>query len=107
MKNRALVLVMILGAFGSAFYHPAFAQSSVGGPTKQNAAVGGPVKQNSPVLPANKGGSISVSTPSHSSGPVRQDPPVVPPNKTGSISASPPLPVRCPAGSCAAKGTNR
>jgi hypothetical protein len=79
MKNEAWAIAMILGAFGSTFCHPAFAQNSVGGPTKQTA-VGGPVDHNSPVLPANKGGSISVSPPPH---------------------------LKCPAGHCAAKGTNR
>jgi hypothetical protein len=79
MKNGALVILVILGAFQNAFCHPALAQSSVGGPTRQNA-VGGPVKQNSPVVPANKGGSISVSPPSH---------------------------LKCPTGPCAAKGSNR
>jgi hypothetical protein len=106
MKNGALVIVMILGVFGSAFYHPAFAQSSVGGPARQKA-VGGPVKQISPVVPANKGGSITVSPAPQVSGPVKQNSPVLPPNKTGSVSASPPSPLKCPAGTCAAKGTNR
>jgi hypothetical protein len=106
MKNRTLVIVMILGAFGSALYHPAFAQNAVGGPAKQNA-IGGPVKQNSLVVPPNKAGSMPASPPSHLSAPVKQNSPVVPPNRTGSISASPPPSLKCPAGSCAAKGTNR
>lgn len=76
MKNGALVVVvMILGAFQNAFYRPALAQNSVGGPTRQTA-VGGPVKQNSAVLPANKGGFISVSPPSHCKvphGPLRRE----------------------------------
>jgi hypothetical protein len=88
MKNGALVIVIILGAFGNAFHHPAFAQNAVGGPTKQSAvggpvkqnAVGGPVKQNSPVVHPTTGGSISVSTPPH---------------------------LNCPAGLCGAKGTKR
>jgi hypothetical protein len=64
MKNRALAIVVILGAFGN-FYSPAFAQSSIGGPlTKQNA-VGGAMKQNSPVLPPNKAGTASVNAPSN------------------------------------------
>jgi hypothetical protein len=65
MKNRALAIVVILGAFGN-FYPPAFAQSSVGGPppTRQNA-VGGAMKQNSPVLPPNKAGTVSVTAPSN------------------------------------------
>jgi hypothetical protein len=65
MKNGALAVVVILGAFGN-FSPPALAQSSVGGPppTKQNA-VGGPVKQNSPVLPPNKAGTVSVTAPSN------------------------------------------
>src|SRR5258708_14060237 len=104
MKNGALVIVMILGAFGSA--HPAFAQSSVGGPTRQKA-VGGPVKQNSPVVPPIKSGSITFSPPSQVSGPVKQNSPVVPPNRTGSISASPPSHLNCASGSCAAEGTYR
>jgi hypothetical protein len=65
MKNGALVIVMILGALGNAFYDPAFAQSSVGGPKKQNV-VGGPVTQSSAVLPPNKGGSIPASPSLHS-----------------------------------------
>ena len=75
MKNGALVVVMVLGVFQNASYHPALAQSSVGGPTKQSA-VGGPVKQNSPVVPANKAGFISASPPPH---------------------------VKCPTGPCTAK----
>jgi hypothetical protein len=61
MKNRALAIVVVLGAFGN-FYPPAFAQSSIGGPpTKQNA-VGGAMKQNSPVLPPR---TASVNAPSN------------------------------------------
>jgi hypothetical protein len=100
MKNRTLASVVMLGAFGSALYHPAFAQNAVGGPAKHNV-IGGPVKQNSLVVPSNKAGSIPASPPSHLSAPVKQNSPVVPLNKTGSISASPPSPLKCAAGACA------
>jgi hypothetical protein len=76
MKNgtivRVMALVMVLSAI--AFPNPASAQNAVGGPKKQ-IAVGGAAKQNSPVVPANKGGSTAVSSPS-----------------------------KCPSGSCVAKG---
>jgi hypothetical protein len=77
MKSRAPVFMVILGAIGSAFCHPAFAQNAVGGPSKQ-IAIGGPVKQTSTVLPPIKGGFISVSSPS-----------------------------KCPAGQCSAKAAKR
>ena len=64
MKNGALAVVVILGAFGN-FYAPAFAQSSVSGPPAKQNAVGGPVKQTSPVLPPNKAGTVSVTPPSN------------------------------------------
>jgi hypothetical protein len=103
MKNGTLVTAMMLGALGSVLHHPAFAQSAVGGaPTRQNI-VGGPVKHNSPVLPSNKGGSVSVSPPSRLSGLVKQTP-VVAQNKTVAISVSPRSPLKCSAGACAAKG---
>jgi hypothetical protein len=75
MTNGAMVraaLVVILSAF--TLSNPASAQNAVGGPKKQ-IAVGGAAKQNSPVVPANKGGSTAVSSPS-----------------------------KCPSGSCVAKG---
>jgi hypothetical protein len=62
MKNRALAIAVILGAFGN---FPASAQTSVGGPPAKQNAVGGPVKQNSPVLPPNKAGTVSVTAPSN------------------------------------------
>jgi hypothetical protein len=57
MKNKAIAILMALGAFGNDFCHPASAQSSVGGPKKQ-IVVGGAAKQNSPVVPVNKAASI-------------------------------------------------
>jgi hypothetical protein len=65
-------LVVILSAFTLSY--PASAQNAVGGP-KKPIAVGGAAKQNSPVVPANKGGSVTISSPS-----------------------------KCPTGSCVAKG---
>ena len=65
LKNRALVIVMLATAFASYFHDSAFAQTSIGGPNRQNA-LGGAVKQTSPVLPVNKGGSVPISSPSHS-----------------------------------------
>jgi hypothetical protein len=78
MKRGPAVIVIILGAIGYSFSHPALAQSSIGGPTKLRS-VGGPMKQSSPVVPASKSGLTSV----------------------------PPPPVKCLTGPCAAKGTNR
>jgi hypothetical protein len=72
MKNGTIVLALVIGAL--AFADPASAQNAVGGP-KKPIAVGGAAKQNSPVMPANKGGSSVVSTPS-----------------------------KCPTGSCVVKG---
>ena len=62
MKSAAAILA--LGVFfGSACCDLAFAQNSVGGPTRQ-PAIGGPVKQTSPVLPGNKAGSTATTPPS-------------------------------------------
>jgi hypothetical protein len=87
MKNAALVIVTIFAVLGGVFDHPAFAQNSVGGPTRRTV-VGGPVKQTSPVLPPNKGGSIAVSG---SAPPRPVSPPPAPP---------PPSHVKCTVGPC-------
>ena len=68
----AMILAVILGAF--VFSDVASAQNAVGGP-KKPAVVGGATRQTSPVVPANKGGSTTVSAPA-----------------------------KCPTGSCVAKG---
>jgi hypothetical protein len=62
MKNGTMIraVLVILGVF--ALSHPASAQTAVGGP-KKPTAVGGAAKQNSPVVPANKGGANTVSSP--------------------------------------------
>jgi hypothetical protein len=96
MRNAAFVAVIFLGALGSAFEYPAFAQNSVGGPTKRTV-IGGPVKQTSPVLPPNKGGSILVSQGPASPRPI-SSPPAPPP---------PPSHVKCTIGPCLVKGSNR
>jgi len=96
MKNKAIAILMALGAFGNDFCHPASAQSSVGGPKKQ-IVVGGAAKQNSPVVPVNKAASIPAA---------KQTSPVVPVSKGATISApSPPPHLKCAAGSCVAKGS--
>jgi hypothetical protein len=62
MKSGAAILA--LGVFlGGACCDLAFAQNSVGGPTRPTA-IGGPAKQTSPVLPGNKAGSTAATPPS-------------------------------------------
>ena len=85
MKNGAIALVMVVTVFGGCY--PAFAQGSVGGPKKQSP-LGGAVKQTSPVVPVNKGASVSVPPPSK---------PVPPPSAPPSTSASH---VKCGPGPC-------
>src|SRR5580698_9143454 len=46
MKNRALAMILVAAAFGSACCLPAAAQNAVGGMKKQNS-IGGPAKPNS------------------------------------------------------------
>jgi hypothetical protein len=41
--------------FGALWFSPTFAQSSVGGPSKQKNFVGGPTKQTNPVVPSGRG----------------------------------------------------
>ena len=94
MKGGAVLLVMLLGAFGNAVYHPAFAQSSIGGP-KAQSSIGGPKAQSS------IGGPKAQSS---VSGAAKQVSPVGPANKGGSITTSPPSHPKCPTGRCAAKG---
>jgi hypothetical protein len=62
--NRAIAIILVAAAFGSGVHHPASAQSTIGGPKKQTQ-LGGPAVQSSPVVPANKGGSISTVSTSH------------------------------------------
>ena len=81
MKNGVIALVIVAAVFGSDFCHPASAQSALGGPQKHNA-LGGAMKQTSPVLPMNKGGSVSISPPS----PRPPPPPPPPPFPGGLIS---------------------
>jgi len=105
MKNGAIVILLALGVLVNDFDHPASAQNAIGGPKKQTS-VGGAAKQSSPVVPANKGGSISVSQPSQRTsvgGAAKQSSPVVPANKGGSISISQPSHPKCPPGTCVAK----
>jgi hypothetical protein len=78
VKNRALAMAMLLGAFAEAHCHSAIAQGSVGGPAKQST-IGGPKMQKSSVMPANSGGIIP----------------------------SPPSNPRCPANTCVAKKTKK
>jgi hypothetical protein len=62
MKNGSIVLMMALVVVLGALPDSASAQNAVGGP-KKPVAVGGAAKQNSPVVPANKGGANTVSSP--------------------------------------------
>ena len=106
VKYGALAIVMILGAFGSALYHPAFAQNALGGPKRQTF-VGGPAKQTAVGGPARQNAIGGLPKQNAVAGPTKQASPVAPPNKTGSNAASPPSPLKCTAGACAAKGTKR
>jgi len=106
VKYGALAIVMILGAFGSALYDPAFAQNALGGPKKQTF-VGGPAKQTAVGGPARQNAIGGLPKQNAVAGPAKQVSPVAPPNKTGSSAASPPSPLKCTAGACAAKGTKR
>jgi hypothetical protein len=90
MKNGAIALVMVATVFGGCY--PAFAQGSVGGPKKQSP-LGGAVKQTSPVVPVNKGASVSIPPLSK---------PVSPPSAPPSASASH---VKCGPGPCLVKGS--
>jgi hypothetical protein len=60
MKSGAVILAILLGMGASTFPDPAFAQNAVGGPVKPKP-IGGPVKQTSPVVPAPKAVSATVS----------------------------------------------
>jgi hypothetical protein len=63
MKNGSMVLAVIVVILGAlALSYPASAQTALGGP-KKPTPVGGAAKQNSPVVPANKGGTNTVSSP--------------------------------------------
>jgi hypothetical protein len=102
-----MLTAMVLGALMSGFYHPARAQSAVGGPKKPNA-LGGAVKQTSPVVPVNKGGSVVVAAPRvapvKGNSVVVSSPPVAP--KGGSVAAATPSNAsnaKCMTGPCAEK----
>src|SRR5258708_7248186 len=101
MKNGAIVILLALGVLGNDFDRPASAQSAIGG-KKRQFSVGGPAKKVSRVVPANKGGSPSISQPPQLTsvgGAAKKIPPVVPANKGGSISISQPSHPKCPPGS--------
>ena len=99
MKNGVIALVIVAAVFGSDFCHPASAQSALGGPQKHNA-LGGAMKQTSPVLPMNKGGSVSISPPSP------RPPPPPPPlsSQPSSKLPSSALHAKCGPGPYVAKG---
>jgi hypothetical protein len=131
MKNRAIVMVTMLGVFAFGFSQPSSAQTAIGGPTKPKqstlggaaapapviggatkqgpagsttklTSVGGVTKQGSVGGTATPGSTGSAMAPSSTAGAAKQNPPVAPPNKGGPVVTSN---LKCAAGACVAKGT--
>jgi hypothetical protein len=131
MKNRAIVMVTMLGVFAFGFSHPSSAQNALGGPTKpkqstlggaatpgpviggatkqapvgsttKQSSIGGVTKQGSVGGTATPGSTGSATTPTSTAGAAKQNPPVAAPNKGGTVVTTSNL--KCAAGACVAKG---
>jgi hypothetical protein len=108
MKNRTILIIIVVAAFGGDFCLPASAQSAVGGVKKQTS-LAAPVKQTAlggPAKPITVAGPVKPGPlkPSPLVGTAKPSSPVVPVNKPGSVTVSP-SPLKCPA-PCVAKGAH-